>query len=86
MIDMNKITVNINGMMCSMCEAHINDTIRKAVPLAKKVSSSHTKNESSFLLDGEVDEALLKSAISETGYEFVSLKTEPYAKKGLFRR
>ena len=38
---MIKTTLKIEGMMCSMCEAHINDVIRKAVPGAKKVSSSH---------------------------------------------
>ena len=40
---MIKTTLKIEGMMCSMCEAHINDVIRKAVPGAKKVSSSHAK-------------------------------------------
>ena len=27
---MTKTTLSIDGMMCSMCEAHINDAIRKA--------------------------------------------------------
>ena len=26
---MNKVAINVEGMMCGMCEAHINDTIRK---------------------------------------------------------
>ncbi len=83
---MNKITVKINGMMCGMCEAHINDTIRKVYPSAKKVASSCKKGESTFLLDGEADEAKLKAAIDETGYEFQSMQSEPYKKKGLFRQ
>jgi ATP-binding cassette subfamily B protein len=29
---MIKTTLKIDGMMCSMCEAHINDVIRKTVP------------------------------------------------------
>ena len=33
---MNKTTLKIEGMMCSMCEAHINDVIRKAVPAQRK--------------------------------------------------
>ena len=82
---MNKVTLKINGMMCSMCEAHINDTVRKAYPSAKKVSSSHRKGETTFLLDGGIDEAVIKSAIDATGYEFVSAKSEPYVKKGLFK-
>ena len=40
---MNQITLHIEGMMCGMCEAHICDTIRKAVPSAKKVSASRGK-------------------------------------------
>ena len=32
-------TLKIEGMMCSMCEAHICEAIRKAVPEAKKVKA-----------------------------------------------
>ena len=81
---MNKITVKIDGMMCGMCEAHINDTIRKAFPSAKKVKSSHKKGESTFVIDTEVSESELKKAIDNTGYQFISMQTEPYKKTGLF--
>ena len=30
-----KYTVEVNGMMCGMCEAHVNDAIRKAFPVKK---------------------------------------------------
>ncbi|MBR1762984.1 MAG: heavy-metal-associated domain-containing protein [Eubacterium sp.] len=73
---MKKITLKIDGMMCGMCEAHINDTIRKAYPNAKKVKSSHKKGETSFLLDEDANEEKLKAAINETGYEFKGMKTE----------
>ena len=39
---MVKTTIRIDGMMCGMCEAHMNDAIRRVVPDAKKVKSSHT--------------------------------------------
>lgn len=39
---MIQTTVKVSGMACSMCEAHINDTIRTAFPV-EKVSSSHSK-------------------------------------------
>lgn len=39
---MVKITVGVKGMQCGMCEAHVNDAVRKAFPV-KKVTSSHTK-------------------------------------------
>ena len=68
---MNKITVKIDGMMCGMCEAHINNTIRKVYPKAKKVASSYSKGETTFLLDSEADESALKAAIAETGCQFM---------------
>lgn len=37
-----KYTVQVNGMMCGMCESHVNDAVRKAFPV-KKVSSSRSK-------------------------------------------
>ncbi|MBQ3904834.1 MAG: heavy-metal-associated domain-containing protein [Eubacterium sp.] len=83
---MNKITLKIDGMMCGMCEAHINDTIRKIYPGAKKVASSRKKGETTFLLDETPDEEKIKAAITETGYEFKGIKTEPFVKKGLFKR
>jgi Copper chaperone len=83
---MIKTTLMIDGMMCSMCEAHICDVIRKAVSSAKKVSASHAKGEASFLTETAVDESVLKSAIAATGYTCLSVSSEPYEKKGLFGR
>ena len=82
---MIKTTLKIDGMMCSRCEAHINDVIRKAVPGAKKVSSSHLKGEASFLSETAVGESLLKDAIAETGYTCLSVESVPYEKKGWFK-
>ena len=81
---MIKTTLHIDGMMCSMCEAHINDVIRKSVPGAKKVAASHTKGEASFLTEDAVDEDKLRAAIAATGYTCLAVKTEPYEKKGWF--
>ena len=39
---MIQTTVEVGGMACSMCEAHINDTVRNTFPV-DKVSSSHAK-------------------------------------------
>ena len=81
---MIKTILKIDGMVCSMCEAHINDVIRKTVPGAKKVSSSHAKGEASFLTEEAVDESSLKAAIAATGYTCLSVAAEPYEKKGRF--
>ena len=83
---MVKTTLKIDGMMCPMCEAHICDTIRKAIPSAKKVSASRTKGEASFLSESSVDEGLLKDAIAATGYSCLDVESAPYEKQGLFSR
>lgn len=81
---MIKTTVGIDGMMCAMCESHINDVIRKNF-MVKKVSSSHVKALCEIISENEIDEAKLKKAISDTGYSVTSFKAEPYEKKkGLF--
>ena len=83
---MNKITMKIDGMMCGMCEAHVCDAIRKAVPEAKKVAASKGKKEATFLTEGAVDAGALKAAIDATGYTCLGVESAPYEKKGLFGR
>ena len=81
---MIKTVLKIEGMACGMCEAHICDTIRKAVPGAKKVTASHKRGEASFLSDAPIDKEALKNAIAATGYTCLSAEGAPYEKKGLF--
>lgn len=69
---MVKTTLKIDGMMCGMCEAHMNDTIRRVVPDAKKVKSSHKKGITSFESPEAVSEEVLKNAVDETGYKLIS--------------
>ena len=83
---MIQTTLKIDGMMCSMCEAHICETIRKAVPAAKKVTASKGKKEASFLTEEAVDLDALKAAIDATGYTCLSAESAQYEKKGWFGR
>ena len=83
---MIKTTMKIDGMMCGMCEAHICEAIRKAVPAARKVVASRSKKEASFLTAEAVDTELLKAAIDATGYSCLGVESAPYEKKGLFGR
>ena len=83
---MIKTSMKIDGMMCGMCEAHVCDAIRKAVPSAKKVSASRNKKEASFLAETAVDADSLKAAINATGYTCMGIESAPYEKKGLFGR
>ena len=80
-----KYTVQVDGMMCSMCESHVNDAVRKAFPV-KKVTSSRGKNETTVITETELDEAALRAAISATGHDVGEIRKEPWEKKGLFSR
>ena len=82
---MIKTTMKIEGMMCGMCEAHVCDAIRKAVPAAKKVAASRSKKEASFLTEEAVDTDSLKKAIDATGYTCLGIGSAPYEKKGWFK-
>ena len=82
---MFRTIVDIDGMMCGMCESHVNDAVRKAFPV-KKVSSSRSKKETTVIAETELDEEALRTAISATGYEVGEIRKEPWEKKGLFGR
>ena len=79
---MIRTIVKVDGMMCGMCEAHVNDAVRKAVPV-KKVSSSHMKGETVLLTEEMPDAQAIRDAINATGYTVTGLSSEPYVKKGL---
>ena len=50
---MIETVVQVDGMMCGMCESHVNDAVRKAFPEAKKVASSHTKGQT--VIQGRIE-------------------------------
>lgn len=80
---MLKIKMKVDGMMCGMCESHINDTIRRVFSV-KKVTSSHTKGETIVITEEDIEEEKLKAAINDTGYTVVKIEKLPYEKKGFF--
>lgn len=80
---MVQTTLKIDGMMCGMCESHVNDAIRKAFSV-KKVTSSHKKGETVILTEQPVDEQAVRDALADTGYDVTAVASHPYKKKGLF--
>lgn len=87
---MVKTVLKIDGMMCGMCESHINDSIRRAFDV-KKVTSSHAKGETVIISASALDEEKLRKAIDETGYELKGISVceedkaaEKKTKKGFF--
>ena len=77
---MQKSILKIDGMMCNMCEVHISDCIRRNFNV-KKVSASHKSGECVIISDAKLDSEKLKAAITETGYDVLSITQAPYEKK-----
>ena len=82
---MTQTTVQIDGMMCGMCEAHVNDAVRKAFSV-KKVKSSHSAGTCVILTEDPMDQEKLRDTINATGYTVKDISASPYEKKGLFHR
>ena len=78
---MLKTTLEIDGMMCGMCESHMNDLIRQKFNV-KKVSSSHSKGTTEIISEESLDENKLREEITGFGYTLKAVNTEEYVKKG----
>ena len=73
---MFKVTMKIDGMSCGMCEAHVNDAVRNALP-AKKLKSSFKRGTTEFLTEEKPSEDELRKVIDATGYELKECRIEP---------
>ena len=80
---MIQTTVKISGMACAMCEAHINDAVRRVFSV-KKVTSNHSKGETIILSEEPLEETSLRKAIDDNGYTVGEITAVPYEKKGFF--
>ena len=77
--------VKVDGMMCGMCESHVNEAVRKAFPEVKRVSSSQAKAQTMIHSEQPLDEQKLRDAISATGYEVKGVSSAPTRKKAFSR-
>jgi copper chaperone CopZ len=76
----------IDGMMCTMCEAHVKDAIRKSQPDADHIDASHKKGEARVRSRAPLDEAAVIRALSATGYRVLSHSSSEYQPKGFFAK
>ena len=63
---MVKTILDIDGMMCGMCESHMNDAIRNAFEV-EKVTSSHTKGTTEIISKEPLSREALTEAVEKTG-------------------
>ena len=76
---MVKTVVKIDGMMCGMCEAHVNQVIRHTFPV-KKVKSSHRRGEVVIFSEEQPDTETLLHTLGGIGYPVLSVVTDEYGK------
>ncbi len=77
---MVKTVLEIDGMACGMCEAHINDAIRQNF-CVKKVTSSRKKGETVILSENALEEERLRDLIAKTGYTLQKISSAPCVEK-----
>lgn len=76
---MIKTVLKVNGMMCGMCEAHMNDLVRKNFNV-KKVTSSVKGGETVVISEENLDIPFLKKEIKEIDliHGFGMTENNPY--------
>lgn len=72
---MFRTTVQVEGMMCSMCENHVSEAVRKAFDV-KSVRSSRRKKQTVIESEAPLDPDAVLACIHETGYEALGTETE----------
>ncbi|MGN1295218.1 MAG: heavy-metal-associated domain-containing protein [Bacilli bacterium] len=80
---MIKITIEVKGMACGMCESYVNDAIRR-INGVRKVASSHRKNLTIVIMEDNVNQEEIINAISALGYTIGTIECEPYVKHKLW--
>ncbi len=79
-----KITLQVEGMACPRCEAHMNEAVKKAFPQITSVTSSHENGETVIVTDTPISDGAIKKALAQTGYQIGRITRDGEKKKGLF--
>ncbi len=67
-----EMKIKVNGMMCAHCEAHVKKAL-EAIDGIESVVASHEENLVTITRSGDVDEASIKAAVEEAGYEYAGM-------------
>jgi len=67
-----EMKIKVNGMMCAHCEAHVKKAL-EAIDGIESAVASHEENLVTITTSKEVDEALIKEAVTEAGYEYAGI-------------
>ena len=65
----NTMKITVKGMMCGHCEAHVKKAL-EAIDGITSAAASHEQNLVTIETSKDVDEASIKAAVEEAGYEY----------------
>lgn len=82
---MTKLVLQIEGMKCGACEAHVNDAARRAANV-KSVKSSAASGSSQILLEDGSDAKKIIDAIEADGYKVTSFEQSEYQKENFLKK
>ena len=68
-----KKSINIKGIMCSHCEMRVKKAL-EALPFIDSAEVSHETGKAIVAVSGVFREEAVKAAITEAGYEFISIE------------
>ena len=80
---MIKTVLQIEGMMCPMCEAHVKGALRGAFPV-KDVAASHKAGTCTLISEAPLSEERLTAVVSGMGYTVLSVLVSEEKRAGLF--
>ena len=67
-----EMKIKVNGMMCAHCEAHVKKAL-EAIDGIESAVANHEENLVTITNSKDVDEALIKEAVTEAGYEYAGI-------------
>ncbi|MBR3735908.1 MAG: heavy metal translocating P-type ATPase [Lachnospiraceae bacterium] len=65
----NEMQIKVTGMMCAHCEAHVKKAL-EAIDGIESAVASHEQNRVTITTTKDVDEAQIKKAVVDAGYEY----------------
>ena len=72
---MIKTTIKVEGMMCPMCEKHVNEAVKNSFEV-EEVVSSHDEGTTVITSKDPLDTDAVMAAINEAGYKAISAQAE----------
>ena len=67
-----EMKIKVNGMMCGHCEAHVKKAL-EAIDGIDSAVASHEENLVTITNSKDIDEAAIKAAVEEAGYEYAGI-------------